>query len=237
MLNARTLMILGAGASVDFRMPLGADLSSTIAKKVDIKFEHGARQTSGDLAIMDVLRRIAQREGCDVNLYRQAGCSITEGISYSRSIDSYFSAHDDNHYVKTVGKLAIVQAILEAERASDLWVDPSRAHSKFRQYDKVISSWLNDFLFLLSSGVAKSKNLDRLFDQLVIVNFNYDRCIEQFLWYALRELFQISEPDASELVRTKLKMLRPYGKVGELPMGGHGAHDIPPLIAFDVAVG
>ena len=142
---------------------------------------------------------------------------------YSKSIDSYFSAHDDDHYVKTVGKLAIVQAILEAERACDLWVDPTRASSKFRQYDKIIGSWLNDFLFLLTSGVAKSKySFIWVFDQLVIVNFNYDRCVEQFLWCALRELFQISEFYAAELVRTKLKMLRPYGKVGDHPMGGRG---------------
>jgi hypothetical protein len=108
-------------------MPLGEGLSSTIAQKVNIKFDRD-NQVSGDREIMKVPWQIARREQCDVNLYRAAGCSIAEGIGYSRSIDSYFSAHEDNGYVKACGKLAIVQTILEAEHGSDLWVDPARAN-------------------------------------------------------------------------------------------------------------
>jgi hypothetical protein len=222
LLNERTLFVLGAGASVDFGMPLGDRLSTTIANKVDIKFDRGLERPSGDPDIMEALRAIAKREEVDPNLYRAAGCSIASGIGYSRSIDGYLSAHDDNKYVKVCAKLAIVQSILESERGSDLSVDQSRANATFKDYEKVMGSWLNDFMYLLSSGVAKGKNLDRIFDFLVIVNFNYDRLIEQFFWYALKDLFQISESDAAELVRNKLKILRPYGKVGELPMGGTG---------------
>lgn len=222
MLNARTLIVLGAGASYDFGMPLGGDFSKTIAKKVDIKFEYGSRQISGDPAIMEALRLIARREERDANLYRAAGCAIAQGIAYSRSIDSYFSAHEHDPYVKTCGKLAIVQSILEAERHSALWVDQSRAHSKFRDYDKVIASWLSDLMFILTNQIGKTTNLDQVFNNLVIVNFNYDRCLEQFFLYALRDLFQINESEAAELVASKLRILRPYGKVGELPMGLSG---------------
>jgi hypothetical protein len=222
MLNERTLFVLGAGASVDFGMPLGDSLSTTIANKVDLKFEHGFKQISGDPELMAVLREIAQREGADVNRYREAGRSIAAGISYSRSIDSYLSTHNDNKFVKACAKLAIVQSILESERVCDLAVDQSRADSRFRNYGKVMGSWLNDFMFLLMSGITKSKNLDQFFDNLVIVNFNYDRCIEQFFWYALQELFQISPSDAAALIKDKQVMLRPYGRVGELPMGTAG---------------
>ncbi|MET3964995.1 hypothetical protein [Bradyrhizobium sp. S3.9.1] len=222
MLNARTLMVLGAGASYDFGMPLGEGLSKRIAEKVNIKFDFPNKLVSGNADLMQALRIRAQNEQCDVNLYRTAGCAIADGISYSRSIDSYLSAHEDNPYVKACGKLAIVQSILEAERRSDLWVDPARANAKFHNQQKVMQSWLSDFMYLLTSGIARAKNLDRVFENLAIVNFNYDRCIEQFFWYALQDLYQISETDAAELVRSKLKMVRPYGKVGELPMGGRG---------------
>lgn len=222
MLNARTLMVLGAGASFDFGMPLGEGLSMTIARKVDIRFDFPNKQVSGDHDLMHALRAIAQREQCDVNEYRRAGCSIAEGIGHSRSIDSYLATHEDNAYVKTCGKLAIVHSILEAERGSDLWVDQSRSDTRFQKYDKVMSSWLSDFMFLLTNGIVRTKNLEQVFDNLAIINFNYDRCLEQFFWYALRALFQINESEAARLVRTKLKILRPYGKVGELPMGERG---------------
>jgi len=68
---------------------------------------------------------------------------IAAGIGYSRSIDSYLSAHDDNKYVKVCAKLGIVQSILESERGCDLAVDQTRAHSRFKNYGKVMGSWLN----------------------------------------------------------------------------------------------
>lgn len=222
MLNVQTLVVLGAGASVDFGLPLGEHLSSQIAHKLNIKFELGHKQISGDPEIMQALRLRAQREQCDVNLYREAGCNIAEGIGFSRSIDSYLSAHEDNGYVKTCGKLAIVQTILEAERGSTLWSDPSRANSTFQVPHKVMGSWLNDFMFLLINGMARAKNLEKVFDNLAIINFNYDRCIEQFFWLSLRQLFQIKETECAQLIRTKLKVLRPYGNVGEHPMGQEG---------------
>lgn len=74
MLNERTLFVLGAGASADFGMPLGDVLSIAIASKVNLGFEYGHKQVSGDPDLMEVLRAIAQREDCDVKLYRAAGC-------------------------------------------------------------------------------------------------------------------------------------------------------------------
>jgi hypothetical protein len=53
----------------------------------------------------------------------------------------------------------------------------------------------------------------------VVVNFNYDRCLEQFLWLALQQLYVIGEDRAATLIG-KLKIFHPYGVVGELPWQG-----------------
>jgi len=46
-------------------------------------------------------------------------------------------------------------------------------------------SWLSDFFYLLLEGIIVDKNLSDIFNNLTIINFNYDRCIAQFLFYAL----------------------------------------------------
>jgi hypothetical protein len=37
-----------------------------------------------------------------------------------------------------------------------------------------------DFFGLLQEGIVESRNLETIFDNLAIINFNYDRCVEHF---------------------------------------------------------
>ncbi|MEA2896590.1 MAG: hypothetical protein QOJ84_2205 [Bradyrhizobium sp.] len=55
-------------------------------------------------------------------------------------------------------------------------------------------------MHLLTEGIKKNENLERIFDNVAFVNFNYDRCLEQFLWLALQQLYLINEECAAELV-------------------------------------
>jgi hypothetical protein len=41
MFKRRTLFVLGAGASAEVKMPLGAELDRTIGRKCDIRYERG----------------------------------------------------------------------------------------------------------------------------------------------------------------------------------------------------
>jgi hypothetical protein len=56
-------------------------------------------------------------------------------------------------------------------------------------------------------------NLDRLFDNVTVICFNYDRCIEHYLVHALSTHYRMSAEDAKRLV-LRLRMLRPYGSLG-----------------------
>ncbi|MCK1709848.1 MULTISPECIES: hypothetical protein [unclassified Bradyrhizobium] len=51
-------------------------------------------------------------------------------------------------------------------------------------------------------------------DQVTFINFNYDRAIEQFIYWALQERASASAEEAKGMV-AKLNMLRPYGSIGE----------------------
>jgi hypothetical protein len=53
------------------------------------------------------------------------------------------------------------------------------------------------------------------FQNVTIINFNYDRIIEIYLFGRLQTQFGIEETEAAEIV-SNLKIIRPYGKIGRL---------------------
>jgi hypothetical protein len=64
-------------------------------------------------------------------------------------------------------------------------------------------------------GVTVEGNLDKIFDNVAIVNFNYDRCVEQYLYKSLQRSFGVSEQKAAELM-SKLLIHHPYGLIAEM---------------------
>jgi hypothetical protein len=182
MLRVPTVLVIGAGAGVDVNMPLGDRLSHLIGEKLRIKFEEGGRQTGGDPLIMEALRKHAAADQQDPNLYRRVAFNVADGIVYSRSIDSYLHAHKDNKLLQVCGKLAIAHAILEHEKGSALAV----RNRQFRADTKVNQSWLCSFMYGLQERIVVNENLGDIFKHLTIVNFNYDRCVEHFLFYAIQ---------------------------------------------------
>lgn len=143
---------------------------------------------------------------------------IAEGIKYSRSIDNYVHSHSDKEAVKTVAKIAIVQTILDAERACHISIDPQVHPPRFKDERRAHKSWLSDFFTVLQDGIVESKNLDEIFDNLTIINFNYDRCIEHYLFHVMQRLYPSKgEGHLTGLLNQKLKILHPYGLVGNLP--------------------
>jgi hypothetical protein len=213
MLRVPTVFVIGAGAGVDVGMPLGDQLSRIIGEKLRIEFREGNRQTGGDELIMEAIRKHAAANQQNPNLYRQAAFSVAGGIAYSRSIDSYLHAHKDNKPLQVCGKLAIAQTILEHEKRSALVV---QKRHEFRDATKVNGSWLRDFVYGLQERIVVNENLGDIFKHLTIVNFNYDRCVEHFLFHAIQAWSLKNEQEIAELMKG-LNIYHPYGSVGDLP--------------------
>jgi hypothetical protein len=213
MLRVPTLLVVGAGAGADLDMPLGDRLSQIIAEKLRIAFEGGNQQTSGDSVIMEAMRKHAQSNRQDANLYRRVAFNVADGIAYSRSIDSYLHAHKDNKPLQVCGKLGIVRTILEHEKDSALALQ--KGH-QFRDTTKVNGSWLSALMYGLSERIVVNENLGDIFKHLTIVNFNYDRCVEHFLFNAIQAWSLKDEREVAELMKS-LNIYHPYGSVGDLP--------------------
>jgi hypothetical protein len=212
MLRVPTVFVIGAGAGVDVGMPLGDQLSQIIGKKLRITFEVD-RQTGGDPLIREAIRKYAATNKQNANLYHTAAFSVAAGIAYSRSIDSYLHAHKDNGPLQVCGKLAIAQTILEHEKGSALAV---QKRHEFRNATKVNETWLRDFMYGLQERIVVNENLGDIFKHLTIVNFNYDRCVEHFLFHAIQAWSLKNEQEVAELMKG-LNIYHPYGSVGDLP--------------------
>jgi hypothetical protein len=216
MLRTPTVFVIGAGAGYDIGMPLGGALSTTIGDKLDIRFDAGTR-VHGDELIYSAIKLLAKRTDANPNEYRRVGCQVAKGIIHSRSIDGYLHSHKDNKLLQVCGKLAIVRTILEHEARCALYVDDTKRPFNFRNPQSVHSSWFGAFMHMLVDRIVVSENLDAMFSNLAIINFNYDRCVEHFLFHALIDWSNRGEGGIAELLNKRLTIFHPYGLVGRLP--------------------
>ena len=223
MLNKQTVFVIGAGAGFDVDMPVGNELANQIAEETDFRFNAGLL-VGGHERVWAASRNMAVAVGIDQTSTMSAGRMITRGITYAESIDNFVHTHSDKKAIKIVAKIAIVHRILEAERNSALFVDPAQAEfGRFADEEKVRSSWLKTFFSILQDGVIEADNIENIFDNLSIINFNYDRCIEHFLFQGMQRLYPAKGTGyLADLISRKLKIIHPYGVVGELEWQGSG---------------
>ena len=217
--ESRTVFVVGAGASKEVDLPVGRELTKAIALALSFRVEHGQLQRGGDGTILDVLRRLADREQVldkrdhPLNAYLHAAWRIRDAMPQSLSIDNFIDSHQDERHVALCGKLAIVQTILQAERASKLYVDPSNTYNKI-DFSKVSDTWFARFFERVTEGCGKTA-IQARFASITLVVFNYDRCIEHFLHSALQNYYQLKPEEATEAL-SALEVFHPYGTVGDL---------------------
>jgi hypothetical protein len=80
--------------------------------------------------------------------------------------------------------------------------------------DRLTDTWFVRFGQQLVEQVSLA-DLDRIFDNITIICFNYDRCIEEFLVYWLTAVYA-TEPQRSKQIVGTLPIIRPYGSVAKL---------------------
>jgi hypothetical protein len=209
-----TVFVVGAGAGADIDMPVGAALSVRIAEMLNFYYETG-QLVSGDDLIMAALQRVARERKTNASAWVTAARSVATGIRYTRSIDSYINAHREDEKVKECAKLAIVRSILESEgKSAAFWNGNTNNWSR---PDAIDASWLQILMYLLQDKIIKGVNFDKLFENFAIINFNYDRCIEKFLYHAIQQLYRLDGNDAAKAINSWNRIYHPYGSVGVLP--------------------
>lgn len=228
MFRSKTLFVIGAGAGVEIKMPTGAELKTTIAEKLSLRFDLG-KVLEGDRLIAQAMRDYVEQEKLDndeLQAMVDAAWHIVDAMPQAMSIDHFIDAHRDNKALETAGKLAIVSSIIEAEGSSSLKFDEARPDRKMA-FGNLLNSWLPPFFNVLTELLGRA-DVAKCFDNIGIINFNYDRCMEHYLFHALQNYYGIERTEAAEIVGT-LSIYHPYGTVGELPWQARGARPTVPF--------
>jgi hypothetical protein len=219
MLRSKTVFIVGAGASCEARLPTSVHLTGKIATKLNLsaalplltQLEPLPQLDTGDpaiaQAIIDHLQAVDKADIAHFRSFIEAAWKTRNAMPQALSIDSFIHAHRDDAEIELCGKLGIAQVILSAEGESTLcFVEGDEVGVP---HEQLVDTWYLRCFQLLYEDVVKSQ-IASLFENSSFVIFNYDRCVEHYLYHSLRNWYGIPADDCEELLR-KCKFLHPYG--------------------------
>jgi hypothetical protein len=203
------VFVIGAGASKDFggSMPIGRELAEKIRSSLHNDFNEGKGGP-----IFEALRNSPSGLTGEMHVAAQRIC---EQVFAQPSIDDLLNEWPDIPAMAPVGKVAIGSEILRAEHDSHLRnaAEGNRAASAVVMND-LSSSWLGRLARMLRPGVDR-RDVAKVFGDVGFVVFNYDRCVEQFLFCAIRQMGALSDENAAIVLRT-IPIIHPHGDLGPL---------------------
>jgi hypothetical protein len=222
MFRAKTVLVIGAGASVEVGLPMGADLLKQIVEMTSFRNPTGS--FTGDIIISQALMEYLD-EGIDRTKYFQhieAGSQIGKSAKQALSIDNVIDALE-NPKIELVGKLGIARAILDAESKSKCFkfTDNIRYNLNLSNFD---ATWYSSLTKILTENTRKS-DVNHIFKNFEIINFNYDRCLEHYLPISLASYYGITPGDIQDVMQG-LVIHRPYGIAGRLPWQKGSGHSV-----------
>lgn len=214
MFESKTVFVVGAGASKEANLPIGTELTSEIARLLDIFVAYDSRAKSGDDQILSRIRQLIreQPDSWVNNRLIASGKELAAAMALAPSIDTFLQTHRNNQEYVLLGKMGIAKAIILAEMRSKLARTQER--SKPFEISNIAGTWYISLAQQLFSGVPAEKP-ELAFQNVSFIVFNYDRCLEVFLIRAIEVFFLVNNQRAREIVAT-VDIVHPYGDLGEL---------------------
>lgn len=177
---------------------------------------------SDDIAGDDFFREAAFH-GCktqdDRKVVRAALDAIHKGIYTSVSIDAFIHRNHNDKEIERLGKALIALEISKAEAGSLMHISRGREQIDTLDRDKLDDTWISHFFRILTDGIDDPT---RIGDDISIICFNYDRCIEFYLRESIINAYRVSRQVAHDIVQG-FNIIHPYGTLGELTLDGYGA--------------
>lgn len=215
MLSAKTVIVLGAGASAKFGFPVGKTLKQEIESLLTVRTDFG-HVTQGDEEYAEYLRHV--HRGTPTARIA-AGGRVAQVSKAFASIDECLFTHSSDPVFVEVGKIAIAGLISRYEQRSFLARLLGTRKDFADAYSALSNFWPHQLGEVLSSGV-KREHVDHVFDDLTFISFNYDRCAEVAMAAYISVAFDMSMSEAIETVKRRLKVHRPYGGLGDVETFG-----------------
>lgn len=189
-----TVLVLGAGASMPYGFPSGAELADRVLLELRRGEAFGKllneRYGVHDLTIRDFIEAFP-RSGCD-------------------TLDEFVESPGNRKYLLLV-KAAIVEDLIGRESDQSLLRPPAftptdEGLKRWREYD-----WLSYLIRQMRSGTtADNFGAD---NKLRVITFNFDRSFERRLFLALENAYGIQAKEAG-ILRGSIDVLHMHGSLG-----------------------
>ena len=212
MFERPTVLVIGAGASAEVGFPLGSGLLTQIAEMASsidqpvLTYENSAIYG----ALIDHFK--PKDKSHFWNKVRPNFSKISRAAQQADSIDEVVRDLADKD-LEFVSKVIIAHSISSAERNNTLF---GSENGYLQNFDpaKFKNTWYSNFFKILKEGTDKN-SLEMISDNVSVINFNYDRTLEEYLYNTISTYYGI-EHDSIISIIEKLEVFRPYGAIGRL---------------------
>lgn len=211
--RSKTTLIVGSGAGYEIEMPEPRELLAKIAQGFDFSRLGSELQTRDMVILGRHFEKFSRQLGVTHDKLLNASAAIRQASRVTGSIDSILEQYAHDPTVQAAAKLAIVYYTLQAEARSPLGLEPRDPGDLPLRGNE---NWLFQLGRMIVAGVPRSK-AEQCFDNLSIINFNYDRSVQHFLPWMIHMAFGMTLSEARQLVAARLKMIYPLGSAGRLP--------------------
>jgi hypothetical protein len=207
----KVVFVVGAGASKEFGLPLGLELAATIRSRL-------AGELDSHSNLENSIISIAMQSELSGD-YGEAARDLCGGLVSARSIDRLLHSRQDRPLVMELGKCGIALILSEMEAGSPMGsvIDKNVWSTIQDALITVNRTWLAKLYSILHEGVIPAK-AETVFENCSFINFNYDRCIQQYLTLAFQHTMSIRPEKVAELVAA-IPCQHVYGSLGGLNVG------------------
>ena len=218
MFKSKTLFVVGAGASKEAGLPLGQDLKKKIANVLDFEDYGFQGYKANDPLAHEALKFHNQENdnGKDLlGLHMKASKRICKAMSSAPSIDNFVNSNVGDKAVEFMSKLGIAKSILDAESGCHLKLMKDNQPDSIDFDNLENKAWYPELFKILNADLPKGE-ISSIFNNVSFISFNYDRCIEHYLYGAILNYYGPAIETLNEVMKS-LKVIHPYGQVGFLP--------------------
>jgi hypothetical protein len=215
----KNVIVVGAGASAEFDLPTGVQLAGRLRMALNFNQDNFGSivGSAGDRNLASAISKFCQDSGRDRNVLFQAARQISANMPLAPSIDNYLDTHSHNSDLVVVGKMAIANEIMNAERRSLLMVQEGNIFNQIN-FERLRETWISVFFRIIVAKRKFENFLDALAN-ITFISFNYDRCIKHFLVSAAASYFDLREKDIVKVLGA-INVIHPYGSVGSIEVSG-----------------
>jgi hypothetical protein len=210
MFSKRVLLILGAGASAEFGLPIGSSLKEGIANDSRFFFDKGQLR-DGDALLYATM----QAQCPEPNRVLILGRELANVLSLHYTVDEALHYLSSSPESIMMGKMAIVTRIIKGEHKSSL----NSAGDHKANLQQTSNTWVHHFLSIAVAGATK-ENIARCLESVTVINFNYDRALEHYLYWAIQR-YGCVEAEVAKAALRQMRIIRPYGSLGKLEWEDH----------------